>query len=137
MTSPDILVAAYGRRFRLAWSVMFGMATAVVVGAAVADESTASSPEPMFMIAAVIFFLLAGGLLLTIWRSRISFKDDGMLISRPWSTIWKTYDDLIGVGRTADRVDLRFGDGSKVSINRHMANISLVYSLLTAKAPGR
>ena len=137
VATPDILVAAYGRWFRLVWSVMGGIAAAGVVGAAVADESAPSSAEPMFTIAATVFFLLAGGFLLTIWRSRISFKEEGMFISRPWSTIWREYDDLATIGRTQDRVDLRFVDGSQVSINRHMADLSQVQSLLAVKAPGK
>jgi hypothetical protein len=133
----NILIAAYGRWFRLVWSAMVGMATALIIVTAVADESAPSSAEPMFTIAATVYFLLAGGFLLTIWRSRVSFKDEGMLISRPWNTIWKAYDDLAAVSQTADRVDLRFRDGSKASINRHMADLSQVQSLLALKAPGR
>lgn len=135
--APDILVASYGIRFRLIWSVMAATATAVVVGAAVADAAATSHPEPIFTIAATVFFVLTGGLLLTVWRDRISFKDDGMRISRRWSTVWKAYDDITAIGRAPDRVDLGFRDGSKASINRHMADLSQVLSLLTVKAPGR
>ncbi|GIU78543.1 MAG: hypothetical protein KatS3mg005_1781 [Bryobacteraceae bacterium] len=136
--TPDILVAVYSRLFRLVWSAMVGMATAIIIGAAVADAPAPSTTEPIFTIVATGYILLAGGFLLSIWRSRVSFKEEGMLITRPLkSAIWRTYDDIAAIELTAERVDLRFSDGSKASINRHMADLSQIQSLLAAKARGR
>lgn len=139
MTGPsdtDLYIASYGLRFKLALSALVGIATVVVVAAALGDASPSDS-EFMFTIAAIVFSLLVGGLLLTIWRTRVTFKETGLLIVSPFRKSWELYGNLTAIGRTAERVDLKFADGSKASLNRHMADLTKVTSILRVKAPGK
>jgi hypothetical protein len=135
-SDTDLYIASYGLRFKLALSALCGVATVIVVAVAFGDASPSGS-DFMFTVAAIVFSLLVGGLLLTIWRTRVTFKENGLLIVRPFRKSWELYGDLASIGRTAETVDLRFVDGSKASLNRHMADLASVTSILSVKAPGK
>lgn len=133
--APILCVASYNLKIKLGLSILVAIAALIIVGAELKDPTSPSSSELLFVICAILFSLLAFGLLLTIWRDRVLFGEEGMLISHVFKTYWKPYRDLAAVRGTDHRVDLKFSDGSKIIINRHMGDLALVSSVLRAKAP--
>jgi hypothetical protein len=129
----ELYLAAYGFSFRIGLTLLALAASVVVVATALTDNESPGA-EPLFSMAAMLFAVLALGLVATLWRNRVSFRKDELVITSMRGTVKKSYYDLVQVDRTADALELHFKDGSKARINRHMANLTIIAALLSRKS---
>ncbi|MGJ5820436.1 hypothetical protein [Paludibaculum fermentans] len=72
-----------------------------------------------------------------IWRTRICFTKDGILCRGPFRTVRHSYADIATAVQSHQKVDVRFTDGSSLTANRHMAELSKVVELLASRAQGK
>ena len=135
MSSPssDILAASYSFKYKLGITSLVAAAGIIAAATAIMDRS---GPDPMFTTALCLFAALSFWLLLNIWRKRVLFQGDRIFVRGPLRAVWRTYDEIVSVARQTDSLDLKFRDGGKASINRHMADLAAVRALVAARSPG-
>ena len=131
---PELYVASYGLGFKSALSALALGAMLILVLAAVSEWPSADA-DLTFQIVAVPAIVLETWFLLGLWRRRIVFREDGMVISSSFKTAWKSYNEVRDIRQTADKLEVRFVDGSTTSIDLHMANLISVAVLLDMKVP--
>jgi hypothetical protein len=122
-------LAVYSRTYRTAMTILLGCTLIVVASAFLAEADR----QPLYAPGAFVAAALMSWQVLQLWQRRVLFANEGIWSHGPLEANRKAYSDLIAVEWHVDRMLLRFADGSSLSINDHMADLTVIRDLLFAQ----